>query len=90
MKSIRRTGISGLKTQNSKAMEGSAAVNGVQGSLLGIWEWDRTKFGNVTALKSDGLCGYSNAINHAFLMVGIPTIKMVMNGGWFTIAIPTI
>ena len=28
-------------------------------------------------------CGYSNAINHQFLMVGIPPIKMVMNGEWF-------
>ena len=27
-------------------------------------------------------CGYSNVINHLFLMVGIPPIKMVMNGGW--------
>ena len=36
LKSIRRTGTSGLKMQNSKAMESSAAVNGVQGSLLGM------------------------------------------------------
>ena len=34
-------------------------------------------------------CGYSNAINHTCLMVGIPPIKMVMNGGCFIIAIPT-
>ena len=35
-------------------------------------------------------CGYSNVINHPFLIVNIPPIKMVMNGGWFIIAIPTL
>ena len=29
-------------------------------------------------------------INHPFVMVGIPPIKMVMNGGLFITAIPTL
>ena len=29
-------------------------------------------------------------INHPFSMVGIPPMKMVMNGGWSIIAIPTL
>ena len=29
-------------------------------------------------------------VNHPFLMVGIPPIKMVMNRGWFIIAISTL
>ena len=36
-------------------------------------------------------CGYSNNNKPPIkLMVGIPTIEMVMNGGWFIIAIPTL
>ena len=34
-------------------------------------------------------CGYSNAINSPFLMVGIPPIKMMIRGMVYDIAIPT-
>ena len=44
----------------------------------------------VKSQKDRKSCWYSNVINHPFLMVNIPPIKMVMNGGWFIIAIPTL
>ena len=47
----------------------------------------RTRLGTV-------YCGYIAMsclpVYHQFLMVGIPPIKIVMNGGWFIIAIPTV